>query len=209
MVEIRPGYLLSAVLAAATLVVAPASRADQPAVKAVGTPAQAGATVRISVGPPANQSDVKLPAPSPKHIWTPGYWEWQGDKHVWVKGRWQPARENLVWVAAQWAYQGKLWTFYPGKWVAVGAKVAPGDGTAPPSDVVVKLPPPAHRVEIPGPPPAANQEWNAGSWTFEGGQFVWTPGHWETPPPGRVWERGHFRQIGNEWHLIPGYWRRK
>src|SRR6478672_7023287 len=48
-----------------------------------------GPGVRVRVAPPAARVEVRVAAPSPRHVWIPGYWEWQGGRHVWIVGRWE------------------------------------------------------------------------------------------------------------------------
>lgn len=197
-------HTLCSAVVAATLLGLPAgtTRADgAPALQA------AGPTIRISVGPPTNQADIKPPPPSPQHLWLPGYWNWQDGRHVWVRGHWEPPKDKVVWVAPQWVFQGQLWTFYPGHWLPVSAPPPATDGPPPPSALVVKQPPPPHRIEVVPARPSPQQQWAPGHWDFQGGRFLWIAGHWMTPRPGWVWEGAHWRQAGKEWRFVPGHWR--
>ncbi len=207
----RSHRVLRSVVVAAALLASPASQAA-PAAPSGAKAIEGGPTLHISAGPPTNNSDVKLPAPSPKHVWLPGFWEYQAGHHVWIKGRWEPARDGMVYLASQWSYQGHLWTFYPGKWVLTSVAESSTDDSAPQkpqNDLMIKVPPPAQRLEVPGPPPSPQHQWNGGYWTWKSGHFVWLPGHWATAPADMIWDQGHYRKSGLVWHLIPGHWRKK
>gem|GEM_PF-6751292 len=43
--------------------------------------------VTASAEPPPVREEVMVPAPSPQHIWIPGYWAWNG-RWVWEPGYW-------------------------------------------------------------------------------------------------------------------------
>ena len=81
--------------------------------------AEAQVPIRITVAPPAPQVEVVPMAPSPRHVWIPGHWQWRPPmhRHVWVPGHFavRPAI-NRVWVPAQWVNEGGFWVFRPGHW---------------------------------------------------------------------------------------------
>ncbi len=64
-----------------------------------------GPVVRVRVAPPAPLVEVIPAAPSPRHVWAQGHWEWsprQG-RHVWARGYYQVAAQpGQVWVPARW-----------------------------------------------------------------------------------------------------------
>jgi hypothetical protein len=53
--------------------------------------------------------------------------------------------------------------------------------------VFVAKPPPEPLPEMRSGPPAAGMAWVAGYWHFNGTDYVWIPGHWESPRPGLAW----------------------
>jgi hypothetical protein len=53
--------------------------------------------------------------------------------------------------------------------------------------VFVAKPPPEPLPEMRSGPPAPGMAWVAGYWHFNGTDYVWIPGHWESPRPGLAW----------------------
>ena len=52
--------------------------------------------------PPSSQQEIIMQAPSPMHVWMPGYWNWQ-NRWIWIPGQWsQPPRPNAEWMEHQW-----------------------------------------------------------------------------------------------------------
>jgi hypothetical protein len=78
-----------------------------------------GPVVRVRVAPPAPIVETIPVAPSPRHVWTQGHWQWspaQG-RHIWAPGYYQlPARPGQIWVHARWVNQGGEWVYAPGHW---------------------------------------------------------------------------------------------
>ena len=168
-------------------------------VAAVPATAQA-AVLRVVVAPPAARYEVRPAAPSPRHVWTGGYWAWRGGKHVWEPGRWVAERPGHVWVDPHWANEGGQWVFTEGRWVPSGVV-----GGA----VIAETAPPVNRVEI-VPPEAewpAGQAWIGGHWEYHGRRHEWIPGRYEARRPGHHWEPhrwepgegGKYRRTGGEW----------
>jgi YXWGXW repeat-containing protein len=208
-------------------------------VLAVGVPAAAGAQVRVRdhraptvvvrpapmvrvhVAPPVARTEVRVAAPSPRHVWVPGYWAWRGSRHVWVSGRWRlPPGPTRVWVEPRWVSEGGQWVFYDGYWgetaavapAAVPAAPLPPASMTPPPPVeenwVVEVAPPAPQVERPPPAPSPNHVWIAGYWGWDGRHHVWIPGRWEAPRAGYVWVPGNWEHHKKHWRWHQGYWRR-
>jgi hypothetical protein len=44
-------------------------------------------------------------------------------------------------------------------------------------------PEPAPMPEFQSPPSAPGLAWVGGKWHWQGTDWVWVPGHWESPPP--------------------------
>src|SRR6266436_1205865 len=56
----------------------------------------------VTEAPPAPQVEVRIEAPGPGYVWTPGYWAWHG-RWVWVGDRWIfPPHRRAYWVAGHW-----------------------------------------------------------------------------------------------------------
>lgn len=71
--------------------------------------------------------------------------------------------------------------------------------------------PPPPRAATPPQPVPANHVWIPGYWSWVRhsgeGEYLWTPGIYRRPPPGRVWSAGRWRIDGDDqatW--IPGAW---
>jgi WXXGXW repeat (2 copies) len=72
---------------------------------------------------------------------------------------------------------------------------------------VVRVPPPAMRIEVRGVAPAPAYVWVDGHWAWEG-SWVWISGRWARPPAGRrAWERGRWEHRRRGWIWIEGRWR--
>ncbi len=86
---------------------------------------------------------------------------------------------------------------------AVRERVVP----APTGRVVVSEAPPPARPEIIAPAPTVSHVWLKGYWTFQDGQWVWIPGHWEVRPrTGAVWAPGQWDRTSTGWIWTPGHW---
>lgn len=95
----------SALLGAASLIVA--------------TAASAQVVVSVSVGgPPALPVYDQPPVPAAGYMWTPGYWAYDADDgYYWVPGTWVMAPEpGLLWTPGYWGWGDAGYTWYPGYW---------------------------------------------------------------------------------------------
>lgn len=73
--------------------------------------------VYIRVAPPAPITEVRVVAPSPRHVWIPGFHRWDGRVYVWVPGRWElPPRAGVVWVGGHWRHTRRGWFWVEGHW---------------------------------------------------------------------------------------------
>jgi len=93
--------LLALILGSATFVSAPVS-------------ARTWVDVSVGIAPPAPR--VERVVVRPGHVWSPGYWRWNGARHVWVGGYWLPARAGYRYVGAAWVRVGPAWHFRPAHW---------------------------------------------------------------------------------------------
>jgi hypothetical protein len=66
-------------------------------------------------------------------------------------------------------------------------------------------PPPLQAEVVPAAPPG--QFWEPGHWHWNGGAYVWIPGHYIVRAAGVThWEHGHWANRGGTWVWIPGHW---
>lgn len=75
--------------------------------------------------------------------------------------------------------------------------------------VVVRVRPPAPRVEMRVRCPGPNHVWIDGHWRWNGRSYEWSSGHWVARPAGRAaWVPGHWTRRHGGWLWIEGHWRR-
>jgi hypothetical protein len=77
-----------------------------------------GVEIIAPTAPPPLQSEVIIAAPSPAHVWLPGYWNWQ-NRWVWMPGRWEiPPRPGMRWEGHRWIMHedGNRWRMHHGEW---------------------------------------------------------------------------------------------
>jgi len=76
------------------------------------------------------------------------------------------------------------------------------------AQIVVKIQPERpERVAPPPPRPSSRHVWITEGWRLDGNKYVYRPGYWAVPPPGkRVWNPGHWanRSKGHIW--LEGHW---
>ncbi len=73
--------------------------------------------------------------------------------------------------------------------------------------IVAPMAPPAPLSETPPPAPSPLAIWQPGHWSWIGGQFTWTPGHYvERPNPTANWAPGYWQQGPTGWSWIEGHW---
>jgi hypothetical protein len=108
--------LLIAGLMAALMGVTGCVVAEGPGAPVVVERTPAGELV-VQEPPPALREEVVIGvAPSPLHVWVPGYWAWH-DRWVWVAGRWEvPPRHGAVWSPGHWQSHAHGWVWRPGHW---------------------------------------------------------------------------------------------
>lgn len=70
---------------------------------AAAAPAAEAARVAVRAGGPAVRVAVRVPAPSPRHVWVAGAWYVPPRPHaVWVEGRWACGPHGRTWVGGHW-----------------------------------------------------------------------------------------------------------
>jgi WXXGXW repeat (2 copies) len=80
---------------------------------------QAQVAVGISVGfaPPALPVYEQPICPSEGYLWTPGYWDWDGDDYFWVPGTWvEPPEVGVLWTPGWWGWGGSAFLWHGGYW---------------------------------------------------------------------------------------------
>ena len=83
----------------------------------LAVPAAEAVPVYVNIAPPAPRVEVKIAAPGPAYVWTPGYYAWRGGDYVWVGGAWVlPPRPHAVWVAGHWRSGPHGWYWRAGHW---------------------------------------------------------------------------------------------
>jgi hypothetical protein len=56
-------------------------------------------------------------APAPEHVWSPGYYRWDGAGYIWVAGHWEARpRARAVWVPGHWRHTRHGWYWIEGHW---------------------------------------------------------------------------------------------
>jgi YXWGXW repeat-containing protein len=105
-------------------------------------------SLRVEVAPPAPIEEAPPPAPSPRHVWTSGYWTFQGGRYVWVPGSYVVAPQPAArWVPARWVPGQGGWYLERGHWETVAvAPQPPPPPPPPPRPVPVRRPPPVPEV---------------------------------------------------------------
>jgi hypothetical protein len=74
------------------------------------------------------------------------------------------------------------------------------------AEIVVPARPPAERVETVGAAPSAEHFWIRGHWQWDGREYAWVPGQWETRRATHVYQAGHWRDTGRGWTWVEGRW---
>ena len=73
---------------------------------------------------------------------------------------------------------------------------------------VPPAPPTSQPTDVVTPAPSPTAVWIPGYWAYNGTGYVWTAGHWETPPPNcHAYVAAHWELQGNTYVYYQGYWR--
>ena len=73
--------------------------------------------VQYYPAPPASlEAGPSSPPPSANSVWSPGYWDWQGDHFVWRPGFWVSFQPDWVWVPAHYVWTPNGCLFVDGYW---------------------------------------------------------------------------------------------
>jgi hypothetical protein len=162
-------------------------------------------------GPPPPVRVERVPAaPSPRHVWVPGWWWWEGARYEWRAGAWViPPATGEVWVPASWRFENGQWTYYPGYW-SVSGVVDPNQAyqPSPPIDPnVATAAPPPPLTEVQPPVPFDGAAWIPGYWWWGPSGYVWVGGRWSARPRGWDWDDHRWIQRDpGHWERRPGHW---
>src|ERR1051326_4266513 len=81
-------------------------------------------------------------------------------------------------------------------------------GAAQAADVVIRVRPPALRVEHRPHQPGPGYVWVRGYHRWDGRAYVWEPGRWERPPREHaVWVAPRWEHRHGGWVFVEGRWR--
>lgn len=73
---------------------------------------------------------------------------------------------------------------------------------------VTAAPPAAGREEVIARRPGPRYQWTRGYYVMRRGRYVWVPGRWILPPPGRgIWIPGYWARDVRGWYWREGFWR--
>lgn len=79
--------------------------------------AQVGVGVVVSVAPPEIPLYDQPACPGDGYIWTPGYWDWDGEEYYWVPGTWvEPPEVGFLWTPGWWGWRDNGFFFTAGYW---------------------------------------------------------------------------------------------
>lgn len=61
--------------------------------------------------------NVRVEAPSPRHVWVDDEWETRGGAYVFVGGHWsEPPQPGMVWDAGHWSHGDRGHSWSEGHW---------------------------------------------------------------------------------------------
>jgi hypothetical protein len=76
------------------------------------------------------------------------------------------------------------------------------------ADVVVKVRPPAMKIEHRSPRPGPNYVWVGGYQRWDGNAYVWEPGRWEVPPHAHAeWVAPRWEHRNGGYVFVAGRWK--
>jgi hypothetical protein len=72
----------------------------------------------VPSAPPATRYQVLGRAPSHRHFWMNGSWQYTNNRYSWTPGRWTTYRTGYNYVQPRYEQSGARWRYIPGHWVA-------------------------------------------------------------------------------------------
>jgi hypothetical protein len=83
----------------------------------VGIGAAQAADVVVKMRPPKAQVEHRGARPSKDHVWVSGYHRWDGKAYTWEPGKWEkPPHPHAVWVAPKYTHNHEGYVFSEGHW---------------------------------------------------------------------------------------------
>ncbi len=74
--------------------------------------------------------------------------------------------------------------------------------------VLIRIAPPAPRLETRAVAPGPHHVWLGGHWSWNGRTHVWIAGSWKLPPSAHAsWVAGRWSRRSKGWIWVPGRWR--
>lgn len=71
----------------------------------------------IGFAPPTPPQEIRIQRPGPRHVWIPGYFQWNGTRYVWINGFWTiPPSSRSVWVPGRWEARNGMHVWVDGYW---------------------------------------------------------------------------------------------
>jgi len=71
----------------------------------------------VAAGPPLPPDEIIVAAPSPYHVWVPGYYTYTGGTYIWIQGSYQvPPRGRTRYVQGEWVKTPKGYKHGRGHW---------------------------------------------------------------------------------------------
>lgn len=156
--------------------------------------ALADTRVSIVVGsapPPARFESV--PVARHGHVWSPGYWNWDGHRYQWVSGHWESVRHGHRYMEPRWVRDDHGWRLVRGGWEPATAYRE------------VRIAPPAPLYE-PVPYPRMGYIWVPGYWDWSGSRYVWVRGSFMPERAGFVYRQPAWVHHNGGWVMEPGRW---
>jgi hypothetical protein len=96
---------------------APAEEADKAAESPAAAASAAAEAPAEAPAPPAEKAETPQgTAPSTNHVWSKGYWRWQGGRYVWINGSWRHRPNGRHWVDGRWDNRRGRHVWIPGHW---------------------------------------------------------------------------------------------
>lgn len=68
------------------------------------------------VQPPGEARQEPEQKPKKGHVWSPGFWMWNGVEHKWIPGEWLKERSGMKYQPPRWQNAGERWQFSVGHW---------------------------------------------------------------------------------------------
>jgi hypothetical protein len=76
----------------------------------------ASSQIEVRIRPNSPVMRARPIAPSPRHVWVEGGWEYRGNNYAWNDGYWVVPRPGMIWVGGSWRRSHRGWVWVPGRW---------------------------------------------------------------------------------------------